>query len=1061
MDNIYHPVLSNNSIFKVHKSNVESFLYAILAALYSHKIDRRSFHNSSSYEKYKRTLNLKNILFPITLKEIPYFLKNNPHLNISIRLFDSIKISQNDMKIYSGKIIGSGKKIINILFHKTYKNKKSQYHFFWIKNINNIKNTTKQSYVCTICYDRFSYMKGLNKHLLICNCRTEEKYPAPNTFLFYDDKRAAKFASPITVIGFADFECKLENVVQPNNMGRQTFLENKSITIKKEMHSIISFSLLFVDSLGRLIFEKNYCGDNAGDHFFKTLDEIEENLLLTICKNKAPLDIKTLTPEEMNRFNSATKCEICHIEFDQTNRLKRKNLDHDHYTNKFRYASCTLCNLLNRSQNHTPIYFHNFCSYDSKLLLNIINKQTKVRLPPKFLLSNLQKLRYLTYNSYKFKDSIEHLPSSLSKMVTELNNPSQNHKFPIFSQSKIIRSFLGKIEPKTEFEQKIKLLTGGKGIYPYTLCNDAHIMKKLKKFPKINMFFNDLSNTPCTLKDYNFAKNVYNTFNCKNLYEYTILYNHCDTLLLAEIMLVYRKIIQDNFKIDCNHFLGIPALAFNLMLKISKVKIELLSNPKINLFFRNAIKGGMSFISKRYAKSDYYDSNIENYKKRVNHIRYIDANNLYGSQMLFDLPIGGYMFRNKKFVEKVEKNLKQMKISKYKNKGMFLEVNLIYPDELHAKHRDFPLAPERYNVMYNELSPLNKFLYEKMKSSVGNHNFSEQKLIPTFHERNNYILHIKCLIFYLNKGLILKRIHRIVTFNQSPFLKEYILTLTKLRSNYAKKNLTFFVNIFKFLANSTYGKFAQTPLNYTFAELCLNKSNFKKCINSERFLRATVISKNVAIVEYKPTEILFDSPFSIAATILDLSKLHVYKYYYDILIPTFQPDKIQLLLTDTDSIIFEVTCENFFEKYKKLPLFDFSNFKRDNLLFSDKNRKALLYFKDENPTDFIQEFVGLRSKLYAIKTVNNKNELKCKGYNRNFRDSILSFKSYKICHKSLNSYRCPLLSIRGFDHQLYTIFQNKVVLNNFDSKVYLCNCNIHTYPYGSNELKSICTLCQN
>ena len=68
---------------------------------------------------------------------------------------------------------------------------------------------------------------------------------------------------------------------------------------------------------------------------------------------------------------------------------------------------------------------------------------------------------------------------------------------------------------------------------------------------------------------------------------------------------------------------------------------------------------------------------------------------------------------------------------------MFLEVDLHYPKELHANHSDFPLAPEKYNVTYNELSPLNKILYNNMKQNDSYHTFSEEKLIPTFHERKN------------------------------------------------------------------------------------------------------------------------------------------------------------------------------------------------------------------------------------------------------------------------------------------------------------------------------------
>ena len=68
-----------------------------------------------------------------------------------------------------------------------------------------------------------------------------------------------------------------------------------------------------------------------------------------------------------------------------------------------------------------------------------------------------------------------------------------------------------------------------------------------------------------------------------------MLYNHTDVLLLAEIMMVYRKVIQDNFQMDINHFLGIPGLSFKLMLKISKVKLELISDPEMSDFFQISI----------------------------------------------------------------------------------------------------------------------------------------------------------------------------------------------------------------------------------------------------------------------------------------------------------------------------------------------------------------------------------------------------------------------------------------------------------------------------------------
>ena len=135
------------------------------------------------------------------------------------------------------------------------------------------------------------------------------------------------------------------------------------------------------------------------------------------------------------------------------------------------------------------------------------------------------------------------------------------------------------------------------------------------------------------------------------------------------------------------------------------------------------------------------------------------------------------------------------------------------------------------------------------------------------------------------------------------------------------------------------------PNNFTHAKLCWNERDFRKAINSRRFLRASVINKDVVIVEYKPEKILYDSPFPIGTTILDLAKLHLYHYYYDILKPTFLPDKVSLLMTDTDSLIFSVNCKNFFDKYKKLPLFDFSNFPKDHAMYSEKKIEKTSVFQ--------------------------------------------------------------------------------------------------------------------
>ena len=112
-------------------------------------------------------------------------------------------------------------------------------------------------------------------------------------------KKSAKFSSPISITGFADFEFKLDSINHDCVNFTKALDSNRSFTNKKQIHQNVSFSLIFVDMDGKLIFESAYCGENAGAYFFETLDKIEENLLLSICKNKSPLNTQSMPDEEV------------------------------------------------------------------------------------------------------------------------------------------------------------------------------------------------------------------------------------------------------------------------------------------------------------------------------------------------------------------------------------------------------------------------------------------------------------------------------------------------------------------------------------------------------------------------------------------------------------------------------------------------------------------------------------------------------------------------------------------------------------------------------------------
>ena len=102
--------------------------------------------------------------------------------------------------------------------------------------------------------------------------------------------------------------------------------------------------------------------------------------------------------------------------------------------------------------------------------------------------------------------------------------------------------------------------------------------------------------------------------------------------------------------------------------------------------------------------------------------------------------------------------------------GYFLEVNLEYPDELHELHNDYPLAPEKFAVSSDMLSKYCKKIADKYEIKVGD----VKKLIPNLGNKTNYVVHYRNLQLYLSLGMKLTKIHRVLKFKQSDWMKKYI-----------------------------------------------------------------------------------------------------------------------------------------------------------------------------------------------------------------------------------------------------------------------------------------------
>ena len=182
-----------------------------------------------------------------------------------------------------------------------------------------------------------------------------------------------------------------------------------------------------------------------------------------------------------------------------------------------------------------------------------------------------------------------------------------------------------------------------KGIFPYEYMSSREKFQDTQ-LPHIDHFYSKLSDSKCSEEDYKHAQAVWETFDIKDMQGYHDLYLLSDVLLLADVFESFRWFSMRNYQLDPAHYYTSPGLSFDACLKMTKAKIELLTDPDSLLFFESAIRGGVSMITHRHAKANNPEVSGYNSDEAHSYIQYYDANNLYGWAMSQPLPTGDFKF---------------------------------------------------------------------------------------------------------------------------------------------------------------------------------------------------------------------------------------------------------------------------------------------------------------------------------------------------------------------------------------------------------------------------------
>ena len=331
-----------------------------------------------------------------------------------------------------------------------------------------------------------------------------------------------------------------------------------------------------------------------------------------------------MTEEEEHLFQQSNNCWICRKIIDNENEKVR---DHCHITGKFRGSAHWDCNIKFQLTRKIPVIFHNLKGYDSHLIFSELHR---FNLNVNAIPNGLEKyMAFFLGRDLVFIDSMQFMNFSLDKLVKNLVD--------------IDFKYLVK-----EFGSKNLKILKQKGDYPYEYMNsfkrfneDKLCARKYFYSPTKDKKISEdgkISDGHVSIEDYMVCAKIWDRFKMKNMGDYYDHYLKKDVLLLPDVFEKFIDTCLKYYELDHCHYFSAPGLSWDAMLKMTGVKLEKISDIDKYLFIEKGLRGGISYITKRYAKANNkymcdYDSN-----KPSTFITYLDKNNLYGWAMSEYLP---------------------------------------------------------------------------------------------------------------------------------------------------------------------------------------------------------------------------------------------------------------------------------------------------------------------------------------------------------------------------------------------------------------------------------------
>ena len=467
-------------------------------------------------------------------------------------------------------------------------------HYVWVNNINRLLASTKshknQLYFCDFCFHGFTKKTSLEDHVAECMINGPQKIDMPseqNKWLKFTDIQKQLRVPIIIYADFETFNRKVDTCTPNPDMSSTTRLTHQ--TPSGFAYKIVGLTKEYSKPI------EVYRGIDAADVFIQKMLEEQQWIRqfysdMRQNEKQAPLD---LTTDEKQRCATQVNCHICEKPIDEND---TRVADHCHVTGDFRGAAHNKCNLNYKFKGTIPVVFHNLRGYDSHIIMQAMGR---VHNQPISCIPNTDE-KYISFTIGRWKrdgqlvfiDSAQFTANA--SLETLVGNLTQDQF-----------KFLPEI---TTNEEQLSLLRQ-KGVYPYDYMDSEERFHE-NQLPAKDYFYNRLTDEDIDDEKYAHAQQVWNTFGIENLGQFHDLYVACDVLQLADVFESFPNTCLEYYHLDPAHFCTAPGLAWQAALKMTGVKLELLTDIDMHLMIEKGLRGGISVISSVGPKQIIHTSQI-------------------------------------------------------------------------------------------------------------------------------------------------------------------------------------------------------------------------------------------------------------------------------------------------------------------------------------------------------------------------------------------------------------------------------------------------------------------